>query len=162
MFYIVHDVCKAIVKLLVPRYVRLPRNEDELIYILTGFKQSRGFRCGGAINGSHIPVSVPSKLRIDYYNRKGWYSVVLEGLVDLYYMYFTDIYVGWPRSVHDTHVFANSDLYHTRKGQRETLFPKSNSQLERDNNIPVVVLEDSAYYPLMRWILKPFPHSATT
>ena len=117
-----------------------------------------GYPCGGTIDGSHIPVSVPSELHIDYYNRKGWYSVVLQGLVDHKYC-FTDIYVGWPGSVHDARVFANSDLYH--KGQRGTLFPKSSLWLERDNNIPVVVLGDSAY-PLMKWILKPFPHGATT
>ena len=48
---IVHNVCKVIVKVLVPRYVRLPKNEDELTGIVEGFKQLWGFPCGGAIDG---------------------------------------------------------------------------------------------------------------
>ena len=155
---IVHDVCKAIVKLLIPRYmyIQLPKNERKLTGIFAGFKELWGFPCSSAIDGSYIRVSVPSELHIDYYNRKGWYSVLLQALVDHKYC-FTDIYVGWPGSVHDACVFANSDLYH--KGRSGRLFSKCNFQLDEDN-IPVVILGDSAY-PLMNWLLKPFPHGAT-
>ena len=43
-----------------------------------------------AINGTHIPVSVPSENHTDYYNRKGWYSMIVQGLVDASYC-FMDI-----------------------------------------------------------------------
>ena len=89
---IVRNVCKAIVKLLLPRYIRLPKTENELIDLVAGFRDSWGFpNCGGAIDGSHIPISAPSELRTDYYNRKGWYSVVLQALVDHKYC-FMDVY----------------------------------------------------------------------
>ena len=75
--YLLHNVCKAFVKLLMARYIQLPKNERELTDIVAGFKESWCFPCSGAIDGTHIPVSVLSELDIDYYNRKGWYSVVL-------------------------------------------------------------------------------------
>ena len=58
------------------------------------------------------------------------------------------------------HVYSPTQAC-TIKDSAEHFFPKSSLQLERDNNIPVVVLGDSAY-PLMRWLLKPFPHGATS
>ena len=58
-------------KLLMPRYVRLPKNEAELTDIVAGFKESWGFPCcGGATDGAHIFVSVPTELHIDHDNRK--------------------------------------------------------------------------------------------
>ena len=70
-------------------------------------------QCAGAINGSHVPVRPPASNHTDYYNRKGWYSMILQAVVDHEYL-FWDVYVGWPGSVqtvHDARVFANSSLY---------------------------------------------------
>ena len=154
---IVHSVCKAIVKLLMPKYIRLPKTENELNDLVAGFSDSWGFpNCGGAIDGSHIPVSPPSELHTDYYNRKGWYSIVLQALVDHKYC-FMDVYVGWPGSVHDARIFANSNLY--QQGLNATLFPRSSLLLD-GSDVPVVILGDAAY-PLLKWLLKPFSHGTT-
>ena len=45
----------------------------------------------------------------DYYNHKGWYSMILQGVVDGQYC-FLDVYTGWPGSIHDARVFAHSPL----------------------------------------------------
>ena len=47
----------------------------------------------GAINGSHVPVTPPALNHTDYYNRKGWYSVLIQAVVDHKYL-FRDICVG--------------------------------------------------------------------
>ena len=52
----------------------------------------------------------PTSNHTDYYNRKGWYSVVLQAVADYRYM-FKDVCVGWHGSVHDTRVFKNSGIY---------------------------------------------------
>jgi len=107
---IVNNVCLAIVELLMSTHIQLPRNDEELLELVRGCKQSWGFpNCGGAIDGCHIPISVANSLHTDYYNRKGYYSVILQGLVD-YRHCFMHIYVGWPGSVHDARVFFNPDL----------------------------------------------------
>ena len=80
---IVNNVCLAIVELLMSTHIQLPRNDEELLELVRGCKQSWGFpNCGGAIDGCHIPISVANSLHTDYYNRKGYYSVILQGLVD--------------------------------------------------------------------------------
>ena len=43
----------------------------------------------------------------DYFNRKGFHSIVLQRVVD-HQCKFMDVYIGWPGSVHDTRVLANS------------------------------------------------------
>jgi hypothetical protein len=50
---------------------------EMLSNIVEGFSQSFNFpQCAGAINGCHIPVTPPALNHSDYYNRKGWYSVI--------------------------------------------------------------------------------------
>ena len=82
----------------------------------------------------------------DYYNRKGWHSIILQGSVDNKGR-FIDIYVGWPGRVHDARVFANSTLF--QRGETKPLYP------ERIGNTDVP-LGDPAY-PLLPWLMKAFP-----
>jgi hypothetical protein len=48
----------------------------------------------GAIDGSHIPVCAPAGMHTDYYNRKGWYSMIVQAVVDPDYL-FTDSIEHW-------------------------------------------------------------------
>ena len=63
----------------------------------------------------------PQECPADYYNRKCWHSIILQGVVN-HNGFFMDVYVGWPRRVHDARVFSNSALF--KKGQEGTLLPK--------------------------------------
>lgn len=74
----------------------------------------------GATDGSHILIIRPDEGASDYHNRKGYYSTVMQGLVD-YHGLFMDVCIGWPGKVHDARVFTNSSPYH--KGINSTLFP---------------------------------------
>ena len=150
---IVREVCRAIVENLTKQYIKIP-NGNELRNMITSFKEKFGFpSCGGALDGSHIPISAPVEHHTDYYNRKGFYSIVLQGLVDHRYC-FIDVYTGWPGSVHDARVFSQSSLFN--KGKSGTLFPNWMDKIG-DTDVPIVILGDSAY-PLLNWLMKPFPH----
>ena len=61
-----------------------------------------------------------------------------------------DINVGWPGSVHETWVLANSKLY--QKGERGELFPHIAKEIS-GVFVPIVVISDPAY-PLLQWIMK--------
>ena len=60
--------------------------------------------CAGSIDGWHIPITTPAMNHTGYYNRKGWYSMLLKEVVDHNYL-FSDVCVGWPGSVHDARVW---------------------------------------------------------
>ena len=97
---IVRQVCRAIVKVLMPKYIVFPKN-DALKAVVVGFQHRLGFpQCAGVIDGSHIPIISPVDYPADYYNRKGWHLG-----------HFIDINVGWPGRVHDARVFSNSSMY---------------------------------------------------
>ena len=144
------EVCHAIVKLLLAKYIRIPSN-SALSSVLSGFARKGFPQCGGAIDGTHIPIEAPQDCPADYHNRKGWHSVILQGVVD-HAGCFTDINVGWPGRVHDSRVFQNSELY--SKGVAGTLFPQQ-TVLMHGVRVPIVVIGDAAY-PLRPWLMKPY------
>jgi hypothetical protein len=115
-------------------------SSDECDEISQLYKELRGFDgVIGMIDGSHIPIQKPEIRGVDYYNRKDFYSVILQAVVreDLR---FTDIFTGYPGKVHDARVFKNSPLY--SKGP--TLCSGNRH-----------ILGDSAY-PNLPWLLVPF------
>ena len=104
-----------------PRYIRIPSGES----LKDGFKHKWCFpQCGGVVDGTHIPIMAPHQFPADYFNRKGWHSILMQGTVDHLYS-FTDINVGWPDRVHDSRVLVNSTLY--QKGEQGSLFPNCDS-----------------------------------
>ena len=152
---VVNETCSAITTNLLRRFVQIPSGEclDEDI---AGFEQERGFpQTVGAIDGTHIPIICPKESGSDYYNRKGFYSVIMQAVVD-YQGLFVDIYVGWPGKVHDARVFVNSAFY---KGMvNGTLFP-DRKRLINGIEVPLLVLGDPAY-PALPWLMKPYPEHA--
>lgn len=68
------------------------------------------------IDGTHTPILGPSESPADYVNRKGGHSVVMQAVVDHFYL-FRDIVVGWPGSVHDARVLSNSAIYVKANGE---------------------------------------------
>ena len=149
------DVCRAIVAVLLPKYIRIPVG-SALTSVMNGFER-RGFpQCGGAIDGSHIPIKAPRESPADYHNRKGWHSIILQAMVDDVGK-FTDICVGWPGRVHDARVFHNSHLF--TKGERGVIF-ENRFAIINSTRVPVVVLGDPAY-PLRPWLMKPFINSGS-
>ena len=151
---IVHETISAIVKTLLCVYIKFPTGQN-LINTVQEFEEKWHFpQCAGAIDGSHIPVRPPAMNHTDYYNRKGFYSVIVQEVVDANYL-FRDIYVGWPGSVHDARVFINSSLY--RKAMNKEILQDNIRELN-GTNVPVSLIGDAGY-PLLQWLLKPFPHN---
>ena len=63
----------------------------------------------GAVDGSHIAIKDPTEDPLSYFNRKGFHSVIIQGICD-HELLFIDLYIGWPGSVHDARVFRMSHI----------------------------------------------------
>ncbi|CAB4038253.1 Hypothetical predicted protein, partial [Paramuricea clavata] len=114
----IREACCAITKRL-SKVITFPRRQD-LQQIIDGYEQKWGFpMCAGAIDGTHIPIIAPTESHVEYVNRKGFHSIVMQACVDCNYL-FRDVVVGWPGSVHDARVLSNSAIY--KQGNEGKLF----------------------------------------
>jgi hypothetical protein len=58
----------------------------------------------GAIHGSHIQIVAPKVDPKSYHYRKGFYSTLIQGIIDAICS-FWDYDYGWARSIHDWTIF---------------------------------------------------------
>ncbi|KAG6936015.1 hypothetical protein G0U57_013529 [Chelydra serpentina] len=149
----VMQLANAIVDLLLSKVVTL----GNVQVIIDGFTAMGFPNCGGAIDGTHIPILGPDHQGSQYINRKGYFSMVLQALVD-HKGHFTNISIEWPGKVHDARVFKNSGLF--RWLQEGIYFPDYKITVG-DVEMPIVILGDRAY-PLMPWLMKPYTGAPDT
>ena len=93
----------------------------------------------GAVDGSHIPIVAPHLHAADYYNRKGFHSVLLQGVVSSKCL-FWDFDIGWAVSMHDANIWART---------------KIGKFCEVGRLSPYALVGDAAY-PCRPWMLAPF------
>ena len=124
---------------------------------LTVLSDSKFPQVVGAIDGSHIPLkTVPVNERIEYFNRKQDYSVVVQAVADASFK-FLDVSTGFPGSIHDARILRLSKL-HRQVDQGNWLNGRS-KQIGACEVGPLLV-GDSAY-PLSVWLMKPFKQTRT-
>jgi hypothetical protein len=124
-----------------PRFIRWP-DENEKIEIANNFSRYGLPNIIGAIDGSHIPIKKPTENGIDYFNRKKYYSMVLQA-VCRHDLIFLDCDIRWPGSVHDGRVLRTSDMY-----------PIGQELCGPDHHI----IGDSAY-PIKNWLITPYKNN---
>ena len=82
--------------------------------------------------------------------------MLVQAVVDHSYL-FRDLCVGWPGSVHDARVLANSTLY--KKVTSDDLLQGDKEQIG-GQELGIYLIGDSAY-PLSPWLIKPFAFSSS-
>ena len=82
--------------------------------------------------------------------------MLIQAVVDHNYL-FRDLCIGWPGSVHDARVLANSALY--KKVTGGELLQGEEIQLQ-GQTLGTFVIGDSAY-PFLPWLVKPFLFSSS-
>ena len=85
----VHDCFKlfinSAIKNLVNKHIILPTT-SEFELISSEFEQRWQYPMAiGCIDGSHFPIQVPKDQAQDYYNYKGWHSVIALAICDANY-----------------------------------------------------------------------------
>ncbi|CAM5163300.1 unnamed protein product [Natator depressus] len=142
----VMQVANTIIELLLSKVVTL----GNVQVILAGFAAMGFPNCGGAIDGTHIPILGPDHQGSQFINHKGYFSMVLQALVDDKGR-FTNINVGWPGKIHDARVFRNSGLF---KLLQEGIYFTDQKITVWEVEMPIIILGDPAY-PLMPLPMKP-------
>lgn len=107
---IVIDFCNAIIQSgLRDIYIRWP-SQSRLKTLANEFFDLQGIPfVVGAIDGSHIPIIGPKENHEDYFNRKGFHSILLQLTVSANCSVW-NYDMGWARSIHDSLNFTRSEI----------------------------------------------------
>lgn len=147
----VRDFCDAVITVLLPVHIPVP-DENAFEEMANYFHTRWGVpQCVGAIDGSHIPIIAPEEYASDFFNRKGWHSIILQGVVNGKGI-FWDVCVGFAGSVHDARVLRQSELWE-KLGDGQILNRHTKNIAGHD--IGQFLIGDPAY-PLQKWLMKPF------
>ena len=93
---------------LAAKFITSPPSDRVNGHILSNPKFSPFFNnCLGAIDGVHIPASVPTHQAAAYWNCKGFLSQNVLGVCD-FNMKITYVHVGWEGTAHDSRVLNDA------------------------------------------------------
>ncbi|CAH3175390.1 unnamed protein product [Porites lobata] len=134
-----------------PKYIRFPVTDVECLAAMATFNDQPIPNCVGTIDGSHIRIIRPHNYSTDYYNLKGYYSVLLQAVCDGNCK-FLSLSCGHPGSIHDATMMRISGF--TGKSLQRSFY--SYRCLNKTyQGLPLVILGDSEYTKLP-WLLVPY------
>ncbi|XP_029673488.1 putative nuclease HARBI1 [Formica exsecta] len=133
---IFRNITHSLVQLM-PQYIKWPNAAQKQLSCNIFEARSRGFPgVIGAIDGCHIPCKQPIGNANDFYNRKSFHSIILQGVCD-HRGLFIDCFIGMPGRMHDARVFRNSPLFHQISNAERPLIPE-NMHLIGDSAYPLL------------------------
>ena len=130
-------------------FIKFPSTTAEISRKIEDFSEkSKVPNVVAAIDGSHIPIKAPKENHEDYFNRKHFYSYLVQGIVDSSGL-FLSVATGFAGSLHDSRMLRLSDVYWA--AENEDILMEPTLDLGGTVICPLV-LGDSAY-PLKTWLL---------
>ena len=107
---IISETCSAIYDQLKETYMHTPKSEKDWLKIASEFEELWNMpHVIGAIDGKHIRIQCPTFTGTQYYNYRGFFSLVLMAICDADYC-FTMFDIGQFGSNNDSGVLANSSV----------------------------------------------------
>lgn len=134
---------------------QVPSTPQEWLKVAEEYENLWNFpHCVGAIDGKHIRLQAPIKSGSEYFNYKGYFSIVLMAAVDANYS-FLFVNVGCQGRISDGGVFKNSHL-HSKIENKTLNLPPATPLIGQKKETPYVFVADDAF-ALAQNIMKPYP-----
>ncbi|XP_067648025.1 uncharacterized protein [Eurosta solidaginis] len=149
------EFCNEVWACMSPEYFKsFPLTRTGIAQGVADFNAMGYPQCIGAIDGCHIEIHPKKEEAVDYYNYKGWYSVVLLALVDAKYR-FMYIHCGSPERCNDSSILERSSL---KRELQECALIDEMSWYHGRTKIPAHIISDSAFR-LSQYVMKPYPYN---
>ena len=151
---VVREVCEAIIAEYVDEVLICPSTPDGWRAIADNFLQRWNFpHTLGALDGKHVACRCPPKSGSQYFNYKGFYSIVLMALVDADYKFiWAD--VGGTGSASDAQIYNNSELKECAE-DGSLGFPDPDPLPNDNQDVPYFFIGDDAF-ALRPSMMKPY------
>lgn len=134
---------------------QVPSTQEEWLHLEKEYYRQWNFpHCVGAMDGKHVSLQAPINSGSDFFNYKGYFSIVLLALVDANYC-ITYVSVGCQGRLSDGGVFAHSALKELLENSQLNL-PNPSTLPGRTYPVPYVIVADDAF-PLMLNVMKTYP-----
>lgn len=157
---IILEVCAAISEVLgfwIPSDFGNPQQVERIMAGFAALSRSRVPCVAGVIDCTHFRLESPDggKRKADYYDRESNFSIVMQAIVDSGCK-FLNIRTGYCGSVHDSRILKESSIFEAASSGAALTAP---SRTILGQVIRPFLLGDAGY-PLLSWLLTPYPGSA--
>ena len=154
----VPQVCKAILKEFQQEYLICPTDHEDWKKIEERFRNRwNAPHAVGALEGKHIAIKKPKKSGREYFNYKGYFSLLLLALVDADHK-FLWVNVGASGLSSDAQIFNRSKLKRRIEEEGWDYHHLNHLDLGR---LHYFLLGDDAF-ALMPWLIKPYSRHQLT
>jgi hypothetical protein len=133
-----------------------PPKIEHWVKLAKTFKELWNFpSCLGAIDGKHISIQCPPNADSEYYNYKGFHSIVLQAVVDANAK-FIAVDIGDYGRNSDSGIFKESNYGKLLKNNKLNI-PQSRKIHPQINDEFLYVFVGDEAYPLQTNLMRPFP-----
>ena len=151
---LIPEVCDAIINTYQDEEICCPTTPQQWQEKAKVFQQTWNVpHAMGAMDGKHVAIRCPMGSGTQYYNYKGFYSIILFALVDADYKYLW-VDVGTNGSCSDAQVFNRSELKAAIEDD-SIGFPPASRLPGETRMLPYYLLGDDAF-ALKPWLMKPY------
>lgn len=135
---------------------QLPETKEEWLHHVNEYNKKWNFpHCIGSMDGKHIALQAPIHSGSEYFNYKGFFSLVLLAVVDANYC-FIYVSVGCQGRLSDGGVYNSSTLKELLENSKLDIPPSTCLPGRTVLPVPFVLLADDAF-ALTKHVMKPFP-----